>query len=200
MRRLVWRKGLRARAQTAGCRARSPTPDVRIFRPGVGRHRQCRDPFLLELLDRPDDLNRWSKKAVREVDRSEGRSASARNFLIGSFERRSASAVRARCSRAPRGAVIGSGGRASPSQGSGGLFRLDDGAVVDGAQFVQRSVADGFMQIASTQAGARRRVVTRWWIQFGTCGWPCRPRTALPTTHVRSCNAPRRSLLPTHRR
>jgi hypothetical protein len=56
------------------------------------------------------------------------------------------------------------------------------------------------MQIASTQAGARRRVVTRWWIQFGTCGWPCRPRTALPTTHVRSCNAPRRSLLPTHRR
>jgi len=118
--------------------------------------------FLLELLDRPDDWNRWSKKAVREVFGVKliGAKAAARRRVIfalaGMDERQQAEwerdAATARERRLGDAAAARARERAESTR-----FRLDDGTVVDGAQFVEQSVAAGFTQIASTSRGASRR-------------------------------------------
>nr|WP_132459498.1 hypothetical protein [Paraburkholderia sp. BL8N3] len=118
--------------------------------------------FLLELLDRPDDWNRGSKKAVREVFGVKliGAKAAARRraifALAGMDERQQAEwdrdAATARERRLADASAVRARERAESTR-----FRLDDGTVVDGAQFVEQSVAAGFTQIASTSQGASRR-------------------------------------------
>jgi len=96
--------------------------------------------FLLELLDRPDDCNRWSKKAVREMFGVKliGAKAAARwraiFALAGMDERKQAEWKRDAATARER--------------------RLADAAA---ASDREQSVAAGLTQIASTSHGESRR-------------------------------------------
>jgi hypothetical protein len=118
--------------------------------------------YLLRILDRPDDANRASKQAVREVFGIKliGVRAAARRRgifeLAGmdaaqqaeweslSVSQREARRVAPEVSRAREAAEMS-------------RIRMDDGAVLTGAEWVDRTIAEGFSQIVSVRQGASVR-------------------------------------------
>ncbi|SAK89418.1 hypothetical protein AWB82_06266 [Caballeronia glebae] len=118
--------------------------------------------YLLRILDRPDDANRASKQAVREMFGIKliGVPAAARRRGIFeldgmdaaqqaeweslSVSQREARRVAREVSRAREAAEMS-------------RIRMDDGAVLTGAEWVDRTIAEGFSQIVSVRQGASVR-------------------------------------------
>jgi hypothetical protein len=118
--------------------------------------------YLLSLLDRPDDVNRGTKLAVREVFGIKliGVSAAARRRAIFelagmdsvrqaeweslSLMQRDARRVAREVARAREIALMS-------------RVRTDDGAVLTAADWVDRTIAEGFSEIVSVRQGASMR-------------------------------------------
>ncbi len=117
--------------------------------------------FLLDVLDRPDDVNRWSKKAVKEVYGVKliGVKAKARRraifALAGMDEVQQLQwELQADSNRDARIAAKDSDRAKARAE----LARYRDGnLVVSGAQHVEMSIAGGFTEIVSYPTGASRR-------------------------------------------
>ncbi|BBQ03684.1 hypothetical protein BSFA1_88120 (plasmid) [Burkholderia sp. SFA1] len=136
---------------------------MHTFANGFAKAVQTADmSYLLSILDRPDDANRATKQAVREVFGIKliGVRAAARRRgifqLAGmdaaqqaewealSVSQREARRVAREVARAREAAEMS-------------RIRMQDGAVVTGAQWVERTIAEGFSEIVSLRQGTSVR-------------------------------------------
>jgi hypothetical protein len=118
--------------------------------------------YLLSILDRPDDANRATKQAVREVFGIKliGVRAAARRrgiFQLAGMdaaqqEEWEALSVSQREARRVAREVARAREAAEMSR-----IRMQDGAVVTGAQWVERTIAEGFSEIVSVRQGTSVR-------------------------------------------
>jgi hypothetical protein len=118
--------------------------------------------YLLSVLDRPDDANRGTKMAVREVFGIKviGVRAAARRRAIfelaGMDEAQQAEWERLSVSQHEARRVAREIARAREIALMSRV-RTDDGAVLTGADWVDRTIADGFSELVSVRQGASVR-------------------------------------------
>jgi len=117
--------------------------------------------FLLEVMDRPDDANRWTKKAVREFYGVKliGVKAKARRraiFALAGLDEAQQLQWELEADSSRKANVTAQDSDRAKARAESARYR-NGARVIDGARHVEQSIAGGFKKIVSYRHGASQR-------------------------------------------
>jgi hypothetical protein len=117
--------------------------------------------LLLDVLDRPDDANRWTKKAVREFYgvKLTGVRAKARRraiFALAGLDEAQQLAWEQQADTSRKAKTVAREADRAKARAQSARYRYGN-RVISGVQHVEQSIASGFSKIVSYRSGASQR-------------------------------------------